>query len=220
MASTVVYATVAELKAQPDIVSNANDAVLSLLLSAASRVVDGMCRRKEDGFKAALTPTAREFVGTGQSYVYCDEALSIQTVESKTSRWDDYVVKGAGEWAGFAGDPRTPTTGIPPYHGVTLLGVGTSVPHLFADGRPDENDGTAPVFTCRITARWGYADEVPEMVKTATIILASRWFKRGQSAWADSMAMGDFGQLMYVKKLDPDVEALLTLSGLARPAYG
>lgn len=217
MASTEVYATSAELKAQPDIQSGADDTVINLLLAAASRCVDGICNRKRDGFKAAVTATARSYVGRGEAYVYTDEFVDVEMLEIKTSRWGAYLAQGVDDYAGFTGDPASPTLGEPPYHGVTMLGS-ASGPFLIADGRPDL--GVAPVMTAQVTARWGYSDVVPDLVKQSTIVLASRWFKRGQSAWADSMAAGDFGQLMFVKKLDPDVEAMLILSRLARPTYG
>jgi hypothetical protein len=54
----------------------------------------------------------------------------------------------------------------------------------------------------------------------ATIVQAARWFKRGQQAFADAGASAELGQLMYVKRLDPDVEAILMAGGLRRLAVG
>ena len=45
--------------------------------------------------------------------------------------------------------------------------------------------------------------------RMATIIQASRWFKRGQQAFQDTGAVVELGQLRYTQKLDPDVAALL-----------
>lgn len=218
MTSNVVYATAAELKAQPDIHSDADDGVINLLLSAASRCVDGLCNRRRDGFKAISVATARSYVGRGLAYVFIDEAADIEMLEIRDNRFTNWVAVSVDEYAGFIGSPDFPTFDDPPYHGVTLLATSSSSRGLIANGQPDIE--LPPTPTARVTARWGYSDTVPDLVKTATITLATRWFKRGQSAWADSMAAGDFGQLMYVKKLDPDVEAMLMLSRLARPTYG
>lgn len=218
MASTVVYATAAELKAQPDIHSDADDTVIDLLLAAASRCVDGICNRRRDGFKAATLATARSYVGRGVAYVYTDEFADIEMFEIKSNRFSEWIPQNVDNYAGFIGNPDFPTLDEPPYHGVTLLATGVSSTAVIADGQPGIE--LPPTLTARVTARWGYADTVPDLVKTSTITLATRWFKRGQSAWADSMAAGDFGQLMFVKKLDPDVEAMLILSRLARPTYG
>jgi len=58
------------------------------------------------------------------------------------------------------------------------------------------------------------------LAQQAAVTQASRAFKRGQQAFADAGASGELGQLMYVKRLDPDVEAILMAGGLRRLAVG
>src|SRR3972149_2829745 len=74
--------------------------------------------------------------------------------------------------------------------------------------------------TVRVTAKWGYAVSVPAQVKEACIIQTARWYKRGQSAWADTVANPDVGQLMYRKELDPDVKFILSDGGFVKPRLG
>ena len=58
------------------------------------------------------------------------------------------------------------------------------------------------------------------MASEAAVIQTVRLFKRGQQAFADAGANSELGQLMYVKRLDPDVEALLMVGGLRRLTVG
>lgn len=215
MTGTTVYATTAQLKAQPDIQSGANDTVIALLLSAASRAIDGLCNRP-DGFKADSVATARSYVGTSDTYTYIDEAVDVQMLEIKQGRGEPWYAVTLGDWLPFTGSPDAPNYNRLPYHGVML--AGDLGPVSIADGRSAPGVPTMP--TIRVTARWGYSDTVPDLVIQATITQASRWFKRGQSAWADAAAINDFGQLFFVKSLDPDVELMLRLAQLTRTAYG
>lgn len=59
-----------------------------------------------------------------------------------------------------------------------------------------------------------------ELASQATLIQAIRWYKRGLQAYADAGSIGELGQLAYVKKLDPDVEAILFAAGLRRVSVG
>ena len=58
------------------------------------------------------------------------------------------------------------------------------------------------------------------LANQAAVTQASRAFKRGQQAFADAGASAELGQLVYVKRLDPDVEAILMAGGLRRLSVG
>jgi hypothetical protein len=62
------------------------------------------------------------------------------------------------------------------------------------------------IAAVRVTARWGWS-AVPTAVKQATILLASRGFKRYDSALGVA-GFGDLGAIR-VSRTDPDVTALL-----------
>jgi hypothetical protein len=65
----------------------------------------------------------------------------------------------------------------------------------------------------------GVAVEVwrPEpIVVQATITQAARTFKRGLAGFEDASANAELGQVMYVKRLDPDVQVMLYDAGLRR----
>jgi len=221
MTSSVVYATVDEFKAQPGISGAGSDVPIELFLIAASRSIDGYCNRLDDGFVASDTATAREFVGTGKSYVWIPEAVEIAMVEDRLTRSDNYVARSVDEWAGYVGDPLSPTLHRKPYIGVTL--VGSPYQSYFCDGQGVEEKGYPPIVpmaTVRVTAKWGYALTCPDIIRTATIAQAAIWFKRGQSFWADAAASSDFGQLLYTKAIDPAIMMMLNYSRMVRPLHG
>jgi hypothetical protein len=58
------------------------------------------------------------------------------------------------------------------------------------------------------------------LANEAAVVQTSRLFKRGQQAFADAGANAELGQLIYVKRLDPDVEAILMAGGLRRLSVG
>ena len=55
-----------------------------------------------------------------------------------------------------------------------------------------------------------------DLAHQATLIQAIRFFKRAQQGFADAGANLDLGKLVFAKKLDPDVEAILMTAGLRR----
>jgi len=68
-----------------------------------------------------------------------------------------------------------------------------------------------------VTANWGYAFHVPAAIKEACIGLSARWFKQGQSAWADTMASPELGQLIYQRE-NQDIKMMLMR--YVKPAIG
>jgi hypothetical protein len=233
--STAIYGNHAELKDLINKSINAQDASLDILLDAASRAIDGRCNHP-DGFLSITTATARFYPGSGKPYQRIDECTAITAVAVKDSSTDDenaytaWTVGVVGTTIGAdvfpcSGDPKYPDYTSLPY---TLLVIGTNgdFDH-FPTGKFTTRGGFRPssgiarsIPTVKITANWGYSITVPSQVKTATIAQASRWFKRFESAFADTVASAELGQLLYKQSLDPDIEAMLVAARLVRPAVG
>lgn len=222
MASTAVYATAAELRDRIDKTGTTKDAVLDALLSASSRAIDGFCNRP-DGFIAIATATARTYPGSGKPYQWIDECISVTKVEVKDDPSDDdYTLWAAADWAAFSGDPEFPDFNSLPIRGLMVTAAGNY--SVFTSSRYTTKRGFRPMIeipfnvqTVRVTARWGYAASAPPQVREACIVQAARWFKRGESGWADALASPDGGQLFYRKSLDPDLQAMLVHARLVRP---
>ena len=219
------YATVAEFKQAVPLVSTdaARDAAISVMLAAASRTIDQYCNRP-DGFVADETATPRLFAGDGSSIIRIDDAVEVTLVEVLDSPTDTaYTAWAATDWIPFSGDSRFPNFNSLPYDQIMV--AANSSYSGFTDSRFTTRGGFKPIRTgtrsvptVRVTARWGYAAQVPPQVKQACIAQAARWWKRGQSSWADTMAGADFGQLMYTKVLDPDIQLILERGRFVRPA--
>ena len=221
------YCTLDELKEAITVETSGHDSPLLGAITAASRAIDSYCNRP-DGFVALATATARRFSGSGGAVQWVDECVEVTDVEVKDSATDTaYTAWAASDWLAASGNPENPDFHRTPYR--MLIVDPTGDYDHFTGGRfawragfrPDPNSvrqrGTP---TVRVTAKWGYAVSVPAQVKEACIIQTARWYKRGQSAWADTVANPDVGQLMYRKELDPDVKFILSDGGFVKPRLG
>ncbi len=222
MADTL-YATIEEFKAVSDSISAKFDTTIQMVLNAAAEVIDGYCNRRVPFVTGSAAP--RLYGGSGKAVQYIDDCTLVTLIEIKENPADAlWTALGAGDWLPFTGDARFPNFNQTPYSGVMLMSGGRAV---FPSGKfstmrgfsdDPERDTGRSLPTVRITAKWGYADEVPPQVKTATIAQAHRWLKRGQASWSDTLANSDMGQLQFRKVLDPDIQMMLTNARLVRPA--
>lgn len=215
MVSAIVYATAAELRARIGGRTDTDDTTLDALLSATSRLWDAYCGRTEDGFKAAESATAREFVSAGDSWLYIDECMEITAAGYKNALTDtSYTALSSGDWRGFRGAPgsRNVRYGITPYHGMMLTPASTLT--RFLSGIYDKD--TIPEPTVQVTARWGHADTTPPVVVEATIAQSTIFYKRGKGGWADVLVDAELGSQRFVRQLDPALKLLLHGSRLKR----
>lgn len=230
------YANVSDLRNTFNKTSHADDAVLCSLLEAAGLAIDNFCKRP-DGFLALEDATARYYPGSGNAYQWIDECTSVSVVAVKDSPSDDesdYVswtvgTIGATNSADVfpaTGDPEYPNFNTTPY---TILVIGANSDYTyFTSGSYTYKPGFPPAYhvtprgtaTVKVTATWGYAEAVPQTIKTATMMQAARWYKRFESAMADVVADGALGQLLYRQELDPDVKMILVAGRYVKMSIG
>jgi hypothetical protein len=225
MSITNGYCTLEELRGAIEKNKDTSDATLEMVIEAASRAIDNFCRRKE-GFIALATATPRTYAGSGNAVQRIDECTSVTLVAVKDSTTDTtYTAWGAGDWLAGSGDPvHSPDFNRTPYQWIMVDPTGSY--DYFTGGRYAWRQGFRPeplqysrgVPTVQITACWGYATAVPTEVKLACIQQSARWFKRLQSAMADTVGGGDMGVMMYRKSLDPDIGLVLKDGRFIRPA--
>ena len=232
----MAYATVAELKAEINLTDSEgkHTASLTRLLYAATRAINRVCNRP-DGFDASSTATVRYYTGSGKPYQEIDECVQVTAVAVKDSASDDedsytsWTIGTVGTTTEAdvfpaTGDPEWPEYNTTPY---TLLIIGANGDYsIFPSGQFTTRGGFKPLTlvargipVVEVTARWGFSDDTPDDIKEACIMQAARWWKRLQSAMADTVAGPDFGTLLY-RKLDPDIEALLKAGRYYRPPTG
>lgn len=204
MAITNGYATLAEVKAALRIGDTAQDAAIEVAVEAASREIDGVCRRH---FYDAGSATARVYVADSHHRVGVHDfstttGLVVETDSAADGTWSttwaasDYQLeplngrRGGEAW---------------PYECVRAVGSYTF---------PIASDGQALV---RVTARWGWAS-VPLPVKQACIIQSVSLFK-GADAPLGVAGFGDVGAISLRQALHPQavklVEPYMMLPGVA-----
>lgn len=196
MAITQGYCTLAQVKAALRITDSTDDTLLEGSVESASRLIDGYAMRS---FYNAGTAT-RVFATNDALYVQTDDmagtAVTIETSTLGDGVWDvtwtatDYQLEPlngtldgiawAYDRARAVGDYVFPTNSV-------LLGEGQAL--------------------VRVTAVWGWP-AIPKAIETATIIQATRIFKRFDSPLGVA-GFGDFGAVRVSRFLDPDVEQLV-----------
>jgi hypothetical protein len=183
------YVTSAELEAHiSGGTSTESAAGLLLAVQAASRWVEGWCRRQ---FNKASTSSARLYRVTNPGRIWVDDiATSTVTVgdgTGYTNTWDaaDFLLEPIGALNyGATGEP---------YTSLSVIGA-----RRFLLDYPG---------LVQVTATWGWP-AVPEDVKQATLIQAARLFKRREST-SGVLGGNDFGIVRVGTRVDPDVSDLL-----------
>lgn len=198
MAMTNPYATLNQVKASARITDNVDDDLLELAIEAASREIDQACERV---FYNAGTAT-RIYAAQDAYVTQIDDLISIEHLKSDPEgdgvysiTWSasDYVLEPLN---GIAG-------GIPqPY---TRIRARDTYLFPMEEGEP----------LVEVRGVWGWS-AVPTAIEQATVILASRIFKRNDSPLGVA-GFGDLG-VIRVGKLDPDVEALI--NAFRKPRMG
>lgn len=212
------YATVAELKNQINLtkVDTDLDTFLQKLLDGAERAMNGVYNRQRDGFVAPDTAVIRYFTTNGTTFARIDECVEITAVGVKDSPTDDEYeawatptadYAGDGDWMPCSGSLETPTFGQTPYTG------------LITD--PNGDYETFPISPSRpsmtVTARWGYATEVPAEVKEVTIMQAARWYRVVRASMTRASGARDLGTIAIPSRVDADIRELIYGSRLMRP---
>jgi hypothetical protein len=198
VAITNGYATLADVKAALRITDSIDDSLLETAIESASRLVDGFAGRN-----FYPNGTATRFF-TPEDTILCevDDLISLTSlvvaadldgVFDQTWNSTDYQLEPLnGRADGLTGWPVTRIRAVGDY----VFGT---------------NIGEASV---RVTGTWGWS-AAPVAIKQATIIQASRIFKRLDSPLG-VLSAPDLGYIRVGTRLDPDVQQLVEPYRLAR----
>lgn len=172
------YVTLADLKAALGIDDTNDDTALTAAIKAASRQIDNYCGRT---FGKSSSET-RTF--TAPEYQYCpvDDLVTISAlvVDSVTWASTDYAL-----------GPINST-----FHGT---------PYRWIDGV--NKSFSRKLNAVKVTGEFGWS-AVPDVVKQACSIQASRLFKRKDAIFG-VVGSADMGQQSVIPRIDPDVKMLL-----------
>jgi hypothetical protein len=189
VAITNGYATLADVKASLKITDNLDDSLLEIAVESASRLIDGYTGRY---FYNGGTAT-RNYAAADSWMVYIDDVQSVSEVATTDEVGNSYTVWTANDYQleplnGLSGGIAQPYTSI--------RAVKQYVWPFLADRA-----------LVKITGVWGWAS-IPMAVKQATILQASRIFKRNDSPLGVA-GFGDMGVVRVGARLDPDVQHLV-----------
>lgn len=184
------YSDLATLKLQLGVTDTARDTLLTSALASASRAIDQMTGRR---FYLDAVAVQRTYNPYGR--VVCDAAGEVLLVDDIGSVTGLVVETGpaSGPWTAVTDYETTPDNALARGRPVTglLRTAGTWV------------SGTSRV---RVTALWGWP-AVPDEIVQATIIQASRLFKRKDSPEGVT-GSAEWG-VVRLSRVDPDVHALV-----------
>jgi hypothetical protein len=189
VAITNGYATLADVKNSLKITDNMDDSLLEIAVESASRLIDGYTGRY---FYNGGTAT-RNYAASDSWIVYIDDVQSVSEVASTDEVGGTYTTWTVND---YQLEPLNGLTGgmTQPY--TSIRAVNQYVWPFLADRA-----------LVKITGVWGWAS-VPIAVKQATILQASRIFKRNDSPLGVA-GFGDMGVVRVGSRLDPDVQHLV-----------
>jgi hypothetical protein len=191
LAITNGYASLSEVKAALRITDTMDDSLLEMAVESASRLIDGFAARQ---FYSAGTAT-RYFVAQDDFVVEVDDLVS-GTVVIQTAQDADGVFDTTWGTDDYQLEPLNGVLdGIPwPYDQIRAVG----------DYLWPISGGEALI---KVTGTYGWP-YIPIAIKQATIIQASRIYKRLDSPMG-IVGFGDMGAIRVSNQLDPDVAQLV-----------
>lgn len=189
------------------------DPLFENVIHSASRKIDTFLKRKPGAFKVEAD-VVRYFNGNGKSELWFkgitpELAVVPTTVQVAESGYADSMAGSGGTYITWAATD---------YYLEPENALDDGIPFLKI--RCNLLTGTKSYFApypraVKITGRWGFSVTVPAEIEEATQVMAIRFFKRAQQAFADAGAMNEFVKLQYVKDFDPEVKNLLSADRFA-----
>ena len=198
MAITNGYCTLAEVKSALRLTDNLDDTLLENSVNAASRMIDQYCNRF---FYSGSAGETRYFKANDGFTCWIDDAQSITSVTTASTdptifdtTWQasDYQVLPANRWSNGA------------YYPISALSA--SDDYLFPVW--------ADLALVRVVGQFGWSS-IPDPIKFATIIQASRLYKRLESPLGVA-GVSDIGIMRVGSNIDGDVAQLINPFRLLR----
>jgi len=198
LAITNGYCTLADVKAALRIQDSVDDALLENSINAASRMIDQYCNRY---FYSGSAGEIRYYKANDGFTCWIDDAISV--TELKTSSTDPLIYDTT--WA--AEDYQLlPANRIANGAYYPITGLSATDNYLFPVW--------ADIALVKVTGQFGWSS-VPDSIKFATIIQASRLFKRLESPLGVA-GVSDIGIMRVGANIDGDVAQLINPFRLLR----
>jgi len=198
LAVTNGYCTLADVKASLRITDTIDDALIENSINAASRMIDQYCNRY---FYSGQPDEVRYFKANDAYNCWIDDCQTITTL--RTAQSSPIVYNQTWTSTDFQTIPAN-TIANGAYQPITGL---TAVYNYFFPTWQESN-------LVQVTGTWGWPS-VPEPVKFACIIQASRLFKRLESPLGVA-GVSDIGIMRVGSNIDGDVAQLINPFRLLR----
>ncbi len=173
------------------------DTAIGNFITSASRLIDREVGREPNWF-ASTDEQTRYFDGSGEVVQDIDECHTLTSVSVSE--------QGLTSSSGYTDWTLDTDFYVWPYNYSEL---GIPFTRLIADFNGNGIKFPRYRKSVKVVGQFGYSSTPPEDIKQACKIQAMRWFGRAKQMYQDASANANTGQLIYIKKLDPDVEELL-----------
>lgn len=183
------YAEVDDLAPYVGIDDDVDDAVLALAITTASRIIDQTCNRQFGVTAAAETRkyTARRDYTFGYWVVDTDDYVLITGA--------GVVVSGSGTVTTYDSEPINASQKGHPWQRIAF-------------GANSQFQPCGSKNEVEVTALWGWSS-IPDTITQATLIQASRLFKRKDAPFGVAGSPEVGSELRLLAKVDPDVAVAL-----------
>ena len=196
MAITNGYCALTDVKSALRITDTIDDSLLEMSINSASRLIDGYCNRY---FYLGATNTEMRYFNTNDPYmVWLEDLAEFGSLDTSSTMKNEYDIHWTndGDYPDYELTPKNQLSNgyYSPYTGIKATGH-----YLF----PYFGDNSL----IRVTGRWGWSS-VPDTIKQATVIQASRLFKRLESPLGVA-GVSDMGVMRVGRAIDGDVAQLI-----------
>jgi hypothetical protein len=195
---TNAYCTLADVKAALRIQDTVDDLLLENSINAASRMIDQYCNRF---FYSGSAGEVRYFKANDGFTCWIDDAQSISEV--KTSATDPVIYDTTWTVDDYQLLPNNRLSNGAYYPITSIIATDNLLFPVWAD-----------IALVKVTGQWGW-ESVPDSIKFATIIQASRLFKRLESPLGVA-GVSDIGIMRVGSNIDGDVAQLINPFRLLR----
>ena len=198
MAITNGYCTLADVKAALRISDTVDDLLIENSINAASRMIDQYCNRF---FYSGSAGEVRYFKANDGFTCWIDDAQSVSLVE--TSATDPVIYDTTWQTSDYQLLPNNRVSNGGYYPITSIIATDNLLFPVWAD-----------IALVKVTGQFGWSS-IPDSIKFATIIQASRLFKRLESPLGVA-GVSDIGIMRVGSNIDGDVAQLINPFRLLR----
>jgi len=192
LALTNAYCSLADVKAALRIADTLDDVLLETSINSASRLIDNYCNRSF--YQGASSSEVRYYATSDPYQIWIDDLVSLTSLDTDNNGDKTYETNWVATDYELAPINGLSNGFYSPYTGIRAIG-GQTFPVADLES------------AVRVTGRFGWSS-VPDAIKQATIIQASRLFKRLESPLGVA-GVSDIGIMRVTRSIDGDVAQLI-----------